>query len=460
MRIYLTEEQFQNYIQYLKEDVAEARRLPAKAKREIDAYSNNVMKDLFGDKYGTRNDTLSDKYNVEVTNDGELVSGLFNMGNAKLSDDTLIINFTSALGCPSVTVCPVTQKACYAVAGENRLPDVRKKNLKVQNIWAQALKQRAAGKSNAIEQIFSIAELYIQTVANSSKPIKYIRYNEAGDFPTQSILDEAAKFSMSMRSKYNVISMAYTAKRGLDFTKMINGEPIDKIIKINASTNVIKTSPDSIHQNFFATPMDYQTVLANNDNVEEISDAEANILKCKGVTNGKHGNNSVPLLSYGKWSGGEGWYYVCPCSFWKYNKDKAESKFYLDNHLTNVDTTLDKQARLKLRKQIKETNPEMAKKLNSILNKIKSPCGTKCAVCFDMDGGITPDGKIVKDYAVLTATHGATYSNFDPNYANAKRNGIDNVKWRNSDENPIGLDTKFNLPYKQKQQSKQQDDII
>lgn len=377
---------------------------------------------------------------MDVKFDVDIPTGLFSVGNRKLSDDTLIINFSSALGCPSMQVCPITQKACYAVAVENRLPFTRRKNLMVQNLWRQAMKRASSDDSTGLEKIFSIAELYIQVLSNTKKPIRFIRFNESGDFTSQSLLDSAARFAKKVKEQYGVISMAYTARNGLNFTKEIDGMPIDKIIKINVSRNDIKLSPDTTRQKFYATEMDFKTVLANNDKVEEISDSEANKLECRGTTTDKNNINSVPLLSYGKWNGGKGWYYVCPCSFWKYNKDKAESEFYINMGITDEDTSVNDSKRISIRKTL---SPYVKKNLNNLLNKIKSPCGTECSVCHDMEGGLTPNGEVIKDYAVLTATHGSTASNFGQDYANNKRNGNDNVIW--NIDNPHGKETKYDL---------------
>ena len=56
----------------------------------------------------------------------------------------------------SVALCPVTQMACYAVAGELRIPEVRRKNLKVQNMWEELI------KNNKIGEVFGIAQMYIE----------------------------------------------------------------------------------------------------------------------------------------------------------------------------------------------------------------------------------------------------------------------------------------------------------
>lgn len=452
MKVILTENQLKLYKKFLSENIAdEARALPKKVADKIKAHTQSVAKDLYGKDYGKQDKFNSQKYQVDVTMDGEIATGLFSIGNAKLSDDTLIINFTSALGCPSLAMCPVTQKACYAVAGENRLTDVRRKNIKVQNLWRRAMAKVTSGDKDAVEKVFSIARLYVETLnAKKSdgefmykKPLRFVRFNEAGDFPNQRVLESAARFA-AFAKEYGIMCMAYTANKKLDFTAIPEGcdLPVDKLIKINASREDIGLSPDTTKQRFFATPMDFKTLLADNDKVSEITDAEANILKCQGTLKGENGINSIPRLSYGKWNGGEGWYYVCPCSFWKYNKDKAEALFYKEMGLTDEDVTLNDTLRKKLRQQL---SIEDKTRLNRILNKVKSPCGVECAVCHDMEGGITPEGERVKQYSVLTATHGSTAGNFDPEYAQLKRTGQDEkAKWQDNDENPLGIEKKYN----------------
>jgi hypothetical protein len=449
MKVVLDEKQLRLYKKFLTENIEdEGRSLSVKQKRIIDPHVERVTKELFGKKYGERDERASEVYKVDVTYDGEIATGLFSLGNSKLSDDTMIINFTSALECPSINVCPITQKACYAVAGETRFKDSRRKNLKVQNIWREAMNQAIYGDKNAVDKVFSIARLYIETLNAKKdngnyvykKPIRYVRFNEVGDFFTQSIVNAAADFA-AFAKQYGVMCMAYTANKYLNFKAIHPGTglPVDKLIKINASRTDIKVSDDTTKQNFFATPMDYKTMLVNNDKVEEINDGEEENLKCLMPIKGEHGVLSVPLLTYGKSSGGEGWYYVCPRSFWKYNKDKAESEFYQNIGITDEDVTLDTAKRRALKKEL---SPEVRKKLDRVLNKIKSPCGVECAVCHDMEGGITPDGERITNYAVLTAVHGSGAGNYNPGYALAMRMGRDReAQW--SEENPRGHQTSF-----------------
>lgn len=450
MKIVLNERQYQLYKQFLRENLeTEARNIAnTKAyKEKILPMLDNLGKKLYGDKLGTTNDVQTEKFqlsNNPIMNDIQIKTGLFSIGNAKLSDDTLIINFTSALQCPSLMVCPVTQNACYAVAGEMRLPDVRRKNLMIQNMWNRAIKNELIG------EVFGIAQMYIQILSTTQKPIRYIRFNEAGDFTNQKILNAAALFAYEMRKNFGVMSMAYTSNVMLDFTKEINGEPIDSIIKINASRLDIKLSKDSMHNNFLATPMDFNEMLAENDKVLEISDAEieGNKFKCEGVLKDPaNGTPSIPVLTKGSWPGGSGWYYVCPCSFWKYNKDKAALKLLKEWGVINNDVEFIPTR--ELLEIIKTLNIERKNKLKTVTNRIKSPCGTQCAVCHNMAGGVSlkdskydsDKWKMIKDYTVLTATHGALGGNFNTDYANAKRMGNDNVVY--SDDNKYGRNKKY-----------------
>lgn len=468
MKVVMTEEQFNRYKYYLSENIETERTLPTRVASVVGKEAENVARFLYGDEYGQKDEFLSQKYGVDITKDANIATGLFSLGNAKLSDDTLIINFSSALQCPSLALCPVTQKACYAVAGENRLSDVRRKNIKINSLWTAAHQKYKQGFEDAIDKLFGIARLYIELLNEKlpngknryKKPIKFVRFNEAGDFKCQVILDAAARFA-AFAKEYGIMCMAYTANKNLDFKKIPTGLdlPIDKLIKINASRDDIELSDDTTRQRFFATPMNFKEMLANNDKVEEINDAEKNKLRCLGTLKGENGIFSIPKLSYGTWSGGEGWYYVCPCSFWKYNKNKAESEYLNKLGITDEDVSTDDA----LRKHYKDMlTDEQKDALKKITNKVKSPCGIECAVCHDMEGGITPDGERVQQYAVLTATHGSGKGNFDPIYAFLKRSGRDaEATYRNNPDNPKGIEKKYNKNvkgYHRKQQKKKKEE--
>lgn len=429
----------------------EDRILPKNSLNRVKSAMDNYAKQVFGDKYGTRNDKLSDMYfpkgDGEVYNNVDIPTGPFAIGNSKLSSDTLIISFTSALGCPSINSCPITQKACYAVAGENRLKDVRRKNLIIQNLVTHARSK------NLLDGLFDIAELYvIEAKEHTKEPIKYIRYNEVGDFIDQENLIKAARFSKKMRDKYGIISMAYTANKRLDPSQEVDGEPIDTIIAINRSRNDIPHSANSLDRNFFGIKMQNFSKNPNINlenaysDVDYVEDKDLNKLKVEQPIMDKFGNPSIPVLNVGSWDGGSGYYYICPCSFWKYNKDKA-TELYLTNigAIGPGETIPENHQALAvfLRKRLTQ---EQQKELKSILNRVKSPCGVKCSVCHDLSGGVTHDGKKnIKNYAILAATHGATAGNYNPEYASAKRNGDDTVEYEPG--NKTGRVTKYLKKY-------------
>lgn len=433
MRVKLTENQFYKVLVENSFD-EEGRKLPAKAQKTIYDAGQDLAKDVYGDEFGKDDTDTAERYRIDnYKKDADIKGGLFSVGNQKLSPDTLIINFTSAFGCPSAVQCPISQAACYAVAGENRLTGTRNKNVKVHKLLAKCNSQDKLGR------FFQIAELYITLLQNSKTPIKWIRFNEAGDFPNQKVLNMATKFAEKVEQQYGVKSMAYTARGDLNFSEA------SKVIAINASTNKVLSTIDdnSPKRNFFGVngnTFDYNYVadaeenkvkknLENNPNAEEVSNNTLEKLTINGTIDG---DITTPILQYGKWGNGneeQGYYYVCPCSFWKDRKDQIEIP-YCKNYLNEPPYDM-----RHLTKQYGKDS-DVVKKLKSQLNKVKSPCGVVCAVCHDRKGGIDKEsGQRIKDYAVLTGIHGSTGSKYNPLYARLKRMGDNNAQWSNTNKN-------------------------
>lgn len=445
MKYIITENQYK-YI--LKENGVEedSRNLSAKNKQAVYNAGQELARDVYRDEFGTDDIDTAERYKLDgYKKDADIKSGLFSVGNAKLSPDTLIINFTSAFGCPSAVQCPISQAACYAVAGENRLKDTRSKNVKVHKLLAKCNSEGKLGR------FFKIAELYINLLKDTKMPIKWVRFNEAGDFPNQGVLDAATQFAKDVEEKYGVKCMAYTARGDLDFSNA------SQAFAINASTNNVLSTIDanSPKRNFFGvtgTTFDYDYIadaeenkviknLENNPDAEEVSD---NVLEKLPINGTLESDITTPILQYGKWGQGEeeqGYYYVCPCSFWKDRKDQIEipyCKQYLDTppydlrRLASVyqPTFIERNG-----KQVKKDHPIVAA-LKKQLNTVKSPCGVVCAVCHDRKGGIDKEsGERIKDYAVLTGIHGSTGQKYNPLYARLKRNGDANAVWSSTNKN-------------------------
>ena len=163
-------------------------------------------------------------------------------------------------------------------------------------------------------------------------------------------------------------------------------QPIDTIIKINASRLDIKLSNDSVSNNFLATEMDFKTVLRKNDKVVSVSEADIkrNTFKVlKPLNDPKTNAPSIPILNKGRWSGGEGWYYVCPCSFWRFNKDKCILKILKENGF--VDKNIEYLPSRDVIDILKIVPEDLKRKIKSEANKIKNAiwaflCGGTTAV--------------------------------------------------------------------------------
>ena len=154
MKYNITENQYRYILRENNFD-EEGRTLSDKQKEAVFNAGQDLAKEIYGDDFGKADTDTAERYNLpNYTKDADVKTGIFSVGNAKLSPDTLIINFTSAFGCPSAVQCPISQAACYAVAGENRLKDTRSKNVKVHKLLAKWYGHKKLGR------FFHIAELY------------------------------------------------------------------------------------------------------------------------------------------------------------------------------------------------------------------------------------------------------------------------------------------------------------
>jgi len=172
-------------------------------------------------------------------------------GNAKVPQNVLMINITSALACPSyyLGICTIKNGACYAQRGENQYPNSRNRNLQNDLMNTELLRKYQKGNKKPMRDYFSLVEMYIQIGNAAAKniytqtidslrrrgkqitpqveeivrdisqepKITDIRLNEAGDFPCQLSVDLWSKFARKVGKKYGIKVHAYTA-RNLDFS--------------------------------------------------------------------------------------------------------------------------------------------------------------------------------------------------------------------------------------------------
>lgn len=147
---------------------------------------------------------------------------VFSYGNSKLPAETLIVNLTSAHNCPSEKLgfCKCAN-VCYAKKCERIYKAYLNKNLTLEKLV----------QSWTIADWKDILRVYIQ---NAPKSIKYVRLNEAGDFPSQEMVDIFNELSNWLYGTFNIKTYCYTAREDLDFS--------NAYFAVNASSQNIKAN--------------------------------------------------------------------------------------------------------------------------------------------------------------------------------------------------------------------------
>lgn len=150
------------------------------------------------------------------------------IGNEKIGDDTIIINTNHALNCycSKKGYCNM-KKDCYAKKSCNTYVNSCLYNLAAEINF----------KNLSAEKII----LDIEEVINSAdSDIKFIRFNEAGDFINYDLFKKANKIATYFMKKYDIISYTYTHNKELEeyITDIYNSN-----IVLNYSYDV-KTSLD------------------------------------------------------------------------------------------------------------------------------------------------------------------------------------------------------------------------
>lgn len=139
---------------------------------------------------------------------------LYPVGNAKVSNDTLLVNITSATECPSAAqgTCQVVGP-CYAIAQAKFRFQIRHRDrmLHIMNLICLL--------SDRMDIVRNLIGDYIESAREFGFDIQNIRLNEAGDFIDQKCISAYGRLCGEIRDQYGVKSTAYTAR-----TKDRNGE--------------------------------------------------------------------------------------------------------------------------------------------------------------------------------------------------------------------------------------------
>lgn len=135
-------------------------------------------------------------------------------GNLKIGNDTLIFNLTSAEDCPSraLGLCTLPGR-CYARKAERLYPGCLPYRRRQAEYWEST--NPLTIFSNFIDLLHKYPSL---------KRVKYVRFNECGDFRSQTDIDTldliADLINMELKSigRQQLIWYGYSARSDLDFS--------------------------------------------------------------------------------------------------------------------------------------------------------------------------------------------------------------------------------------------------
>lgn len=129
----------------------------------------------------------------------------FAVGNHKLSKKIMIFNMTPATTCPSraLGLCQLhNPDFCYAMKAEKMYPKCLPHRTEQQELWDSLSAE-------------DFVELFLRE--RGKKDVKYLRFNESGDFVNQDSLDKAEKVAKLLIEK-GITVYCYTARKDLDYS--------------------------------------------------------------------------------------------------------------------------------------------------------------------------------------------------------------------------------------------------
>jgi hypothetical protein len=126
-------------------------------------------------------------------------------GNNKLGTDTLILNMGPARTCPAQKFCKV-RKDCYALRDEELYPGVEPYRQSQAQYWLNT------GAWDIIRDFDLLFEKYSELTE-----IKYLRFNESGDFWSQECVQKLETIARHLKLSYDITTYGYTAREDLKF---------------------------------------------------------------------------------------------------------------------------------------------------------------------------------------------------------------------------------------------------
>lgn len=126
---------------------------------------------------------------------------IFEIGNEKVTDDSLIFNLTSAQQCPSKEC--LVKDICYAKNMEALRDNTLIRNLRNQNTV------RLLQHKGKLHLLFDLMRVIIYEAEKKNKPINYIRLDEAGDFENAELLKAFDEFAGQIKHGFSLKDLGF-----------------------------------------------------------------------------------------------------------------------------------------------------------------------------------------------------------------------------------------------------------
>ncbi len=125
-------------------------------------------------------------------------------GSRVYDDDVMVFNMGSATDCPvrAAGNCPVEKKGfhCYAYCAERRIPSTLEYRRRQERWWCR----------NGSLDLFAIL---VEVIARRRTPVKYLRFNEAGDFWSRDDINKLDYIAWELKHHFGITTFGYTARR-------------------------------------------------------------------------------------------------------------------------------------------------------------------------------------------------------------------------------------------------------
>jgi hypothetical protein len=126
------------------------------------------------------------------------------IGNSKIGKDTIIINMGPATSCPSKACDLCAVPRCYALKAEKLYPGCLPYRKRQAKYWL----------TNGADQILND----VMGALTHHKKVKYIRFNESGDFYSQKCVNKLYSICSNMyTARPDIKIYTYTARKDLKF---------------------------------------------------------------------------------------------------------------------------------------------------------------------------------------------------------------------------------------------------